>query len=166
MHMSSKLEELHEAWGAFFLAHAMSIKYIEKAVGDKAPLSLDEYDILLAISRHPGGKPRFSELADATVFTRSGITRIANRLTQSGYISREECEEDGRGIYAALTSRGREAMKETWKWYSKSIQSLLDPCFSREEACVFKEFNERLINASRGIPLISIGKRRADIGRK
>lgn len=154
--MNSKPQELEEAWGAFFVAHALAIRSIESAMRGKAPLTLDEYDLLLTIARHPHGRPRFSELAQATVFTRSGITRIAARLERRGLLAREQCAEDKRGAYALLTASGRDAMKESWKWYSRGIQALLDPCFTREQACTFRELNERIIDHSRAAPLIRI----------
>jgi len=125
--MSTKTEEIEEAWGAFFLAHALAIRSVETFIKDKAPLSLDEYDLLLSIARHPHGRPRFSELAQATVFTRSGISRITKRLEQRQLLAREECNDDKRGAYAVLTSAGKDAMKETWKWYSRGINELLEP---------------------------------------
>ena len=159
--MSSKPEELEEAWGAFFLAHALAIRSIETFMKGRAPLSLDEYDLLLSIVRHPHGRPRFSELAQATVFTRSGISRITRRLEDRGLLAREECEEDKRGAYAVLTSDGKDAMKETWKWYSRGIQTLFDPCLRRSDASVFKELNERIVEQAKMSPLVAInGKKK------
>jgi DNA-binding MarR family transcriptional regulator len=154
--MGAKTEDLEEAWGAFFLAHAFAIRSIEESIGDKVPLSLDEYDLLLSIARHPAGRPRFSELARATVFTRSGISRITRRLEDRGLLAREGCDEDKRGAYAVLTSKGREAMKETWRWYSKAIHALFAPCFDSHDTRRFKEFNERIIEQSRAQPLVAI----------
>ena len=159
--MSTKSEELEEAWGAFFIAHALAIRSVESFMKGKAPLSLDEYDLLLSIARHPHGRPRFSELANATVFTRSGISRITRRLEERRFLAREECEEDKRGAYAVLTQEGKEAMKETWKWYSRGIQNVLDPCFSRSDAQVFKELNARIVEQAKEQPLIALGRKGA-----
>jgi DNA-binding MarR family transcriptional regulator len=155
-HMTNKKDDLEEAWGAFFMAHALAIKSIEASISELAPLTLDEYDLLLSIERHPDSRPRFSELANATVFTRSGISRITRRLEARGFLEREECAEDRRGAYAVLTPDGKAAMKETWKWYSRGIQRLLEPCFSREEARTFKDLNVRIIDQVRIEPLVEI----------
>jgi DNA-binding MarR family transcriptional regulator len=157
--MSTKNEEMEEAWGAFFMAHALAISSVETFIKDKAPLSLDEYDLLLSIARHPNERPRFSELAQATVFTRSGISRITKRLEERGLLAREECSEDKRGAYAVLTPDGKEAMKETWEWYSRAIHNLFEPCFSRSDAQFFKELNSRIIEQAREQPLVVIRKK-------
>lgn len=156
--MSERFNELHEAWGAFFVAHALAIRKIEETMGGQAPLSLDEYDIVLGISRAAGGRIRYSALADATVFTRSGITRVIRRLEERGFVKREVCQADKRGAFAALTPDGKHAMKETWRLYSKAIIALLEPCFNRSEARTFKELLERLIEHSSGHSLIQITK--------
>lgn len=154
--MTEKSNELHEAWGAFFVAHALAIRKIEKTMDGQAPLSLDEYDILLSISRAPRAQVRYSDLAEATVFTRSGITRIIRRLETRGLVRRENCKTDKRGAFAVLTPGGKQAMKKTWRLYSKAIVSLLDPCFNRSELVVFKDLLERIIESSRESPLIQI----------
>jgi DNA-binding MarR family transcriptional regulator len=157
--MNAKAAHIQEAWGAFFVAHALAVRSIESQIGDAAPLTLDEYDVLLTISRAPQALIRFSDLAVATVFTRSGISRITKRLEERGLLSRQECKEDKRGAYATLTSSGREAMRDTWALYSQAIHSLLDPCLSADDAIRFKEYLERIIDQSRGQPLISIGRK-------
>jgi DNA-binding MarR family transcriptional regulator len=156
--MAAKTEDILEAWGAFFVAHALAIRQIGDNLKGRAPLSLDEYDVLLGISRAPGGKIRFSDLAAATVFTRSGITRVASRLEERGLLERAECPEDRRGAIATLTPKGRETMKRTWELYSREILTLLEPCFDRNEAREFKSMLERIISSARKEPLVQIGK--------
>lgn len=130
-------------------------------MGNEAPLTLDEYDIMLGISRAAGGKIRYSALADATVFTRSGITRVIRRLEERGLVGREICEADRRGAFAVLTPEGKLAMKETWRLYSKAIITLLEPCFNRSEARQLTELLERLIQRSSGTPLVHITPRKS-----
>ena len=158
--MNLKSDDLLEAWGAFFLAHALSIRAIEEHMGSNTPLTLDEYDIMLGISRAVGGRIRYSALANATVFTRSGITRVTKRLEQRGFVKRVECEEDRRGAFASLTAEGRAAMRETWRLYSKAIITLLDPCLDRADARRFKEMLEKIIHQTRGESLVQIAVRR------
>ena len=158
--MSSKTEEILEAWGAFFVAHALAIRQIEESLSKKTLLSLDEYDVLLGISRAEGGKIRYSALASATVFTRSGITRVVRRLEDRGLIERLECPEDRRGAFATLTQKGRKTMQETWKQYSKEILAVFDPCFDLADAKHFKTLLEKVIGNLRCAPLVQIGKKK------
>ena len=158
--MTTRDEQLLMAWGAFFVSHALSVRRIAVELQGKAPLTLDEYEILLVTSRSPEGKIRLASLADATIFTRSGITRVADRMVQRGFLRREGCPNDKRGAYAALTSEGKEALKETWKHYSKSILAIFSPCFSLEEAHHLYEMLDRLALQLRDGPLVNISPKK------
>ena len=103
---------------------------------------------------------RLSNLASETVFTRSGITRITNRLGARGLLSRKSCREDKRGKLATITPAGKDAMRSTWKLYSRSIISLFNPCFTHSEAQQLSGLLRKFINRARNQPLIQIGKKR------
>lgn len=132
--MSSKSEVLLSAWAEFFVSYSLSVRAIEAQMESQCPLTMDGYDVLLAISRAPGQRLRFSDLAATTVYTRSGITRIMKRYEERGYIRRDDCREDKRGSFAVLTNEGKKALKDSWSYYSKGILKVLGNCFSEKEA--------------------------------
>lgn len=70
-------------------------------------LSLSAYEVLMNLADAPAGRMRMSELADRLLLSRSGITRLADRLVARGLIERERCSDDGRGYNAQLTTQGR-----------------------------------------------------------
>ena len=63
--------------------------------------------MLLFLADSPDGRMRMSELADSVLLSRSGLTRLVDRLERDGLLEREPCEEDARGYFAAITDRGR-----------------------------------------------------------
>ena len=71
-------------------------------------LPLSSYEVLMNLADAEGNHLRMGELADRLLLSRSGITRLADRLEKQGLISRQRCDEDGRGYFAELTDRGRE----------------------------------------------------------
>ena len=153
--MSLKSQDIFEVWGAFFLAHALSVKRIDSELAGKASLSLEEYGIMLEISRSAGGA-RYSALATNSIFTKSGITRLAKRLEKRGLIKRVKCEEDGRGAYAEITASGQKAMQSTWQYYSKAILDLLDPCLTQTDARELKIILEKIIDRAGNTALVQI----------
>ncbi len=155
--MSPKSEDLLAAWGSFFVAHALSIQKIEKALSASAPLSLHEYDVLLTIERSPEQKIRYSALASASIFTKSGITRILKRLESRGFIDRIVCESDRRGAFAQLNAEGARAIKNTWEIYSEEILAILGPALTQTEAKDFEKTLGKIINEVRGTSLVQIG---------
>ncbi len=74
-------------------------------------LGLTAYEVLMNLSDATAGRMRMSELAERLLLSRSGITRLADRLVDRGLIERERCSDDGRGYNAQLTPQGREAVE-------------------------------------------------------
>jgi DNA-binding MarR family transcriptional regulator len=71
-------------------------------------LPLSSYEVLMNLDYADGNRLRMGELADRLLLSRSGITRLADRLEKQGLIARQRCDDDGRGYFAILTDRGRE----------------------------------------------------------
>ena len=71
-------------------------------------LGLTAYEVLMNLNDAPGRRMRMSELAERLLLSRSGITRLADRLVARELIERERCSDDGRGYNAQLTPKGRE----------------------------------------------------------
>lgn len=154
--MSSKTDTILSAWSAFFVAHALSIQRIEAQLQGVAPLSLMEYDVLLNVVRAPQQRVRYSELVARSVFSKSGITRLAKRLEERKFIRREVCQEDRRGAFVVLTEDGEDALRSTWQHYSQEILALFTPAFTIAEAKELERLMEKIINQLRPDPLVVI----------
>lgn len=154
--MTTKDEEILGLWSEFFVAHALSIRRLEEVLEDKAPLSIDEYDVLLCISRSQDQRIRFSALAEAAVYTRSGITRIMRRMEASGYVRKETCPEDKRGSFAVLTDDGKRALRDTWRCYSSGVLRVFSPLFNQHEASQLRQLLARVAEALSQPELVQI----------
>lgn len=71
-----------------------------------AELSLADYDLLVRLSEAPDMRLRMSELADATLFSRSRLSHAVSRLEVAGWVVRTACTDDKRGLFAELTEEG------------------------------------------------------------
>lgn len=117
-------DELHlTAWRAFVNAHATAIDRIERDLADAGQISLTWYDVLVALWEAPEHRLRLNELARAIVLSRSGLTRLVDRLEAAGLLRREPCPGDRRGAYAVLTPAGREAQLAAWPVYARGIEA-------------------------------------------
>jgi DNA-binding MarR family transcriptional regulator len=155
--MKTKTDNILQAWSAFFEAHAFSIENLEeKLAASKAPLSIREYDTLLTISKTLDRRIRYSELANASVYTKSGVTRVTKRMEQNGYLERQKCKSDGRGAYAALTKKGEKALSDTWMVYSKAVIAIFEPTFTQREAQELSRLMEKVIAHLRPETLVTI----------
>lgn len=154
--MASKNDEILRVWSELFVGQALAVQAVELAIAGKAPLSIAEYDVLLCISRSPQRSVRFSALAEAVIYTKSGITRLVKRLESEGYVRRQECPEDKRVTYAVLTEEGDRALQETWHWYGKAVLEILSPCFSALEAQTLRELLGRIVQKLSKPELVNI----------
>ena len=98
------------AWRGLLEVHSRLVAELDHDLEREHDLPLTSYEVLMYLGEAEGGKLRLGELADRLLLSRSGITRLADRLERQGLISRERCADDGRGYYAALTDAGREKL--------------------------------------------------------
>ncbi len=132
------------AWRRLLTAHSRATAAIEKDLEQGGVLPLGWYDVLYALYEAPNNCLRMHELADAVVLSRSGLTRLVDRLDKAGYVSRAPCPEDRRGQHAVLTAKGKAALKKTWPVYEKSIRNHFARHFSDAEARRIADLLERL----------------------
>jgi DNA-binding MarR family transcriptional regulator len=95
---------------------------------------LSWYDVLLELSAAPGCRLRMHELASAVVLSRSGLTRLVDRLEKAGLLRREPDPEDGRGSFAVLTDEGVKTREKMWPVYARGIAEYFGAHVSDEEA--------------------------------
>ncbi|RJQ71459.1 MarR family transcriptional regulator [Pseudonocardiaceae bacterium YIM PH 21723] len=99
------------AWRSFLRAHARITRNLEAELVAEQRLSLAAYDVLMQLAESRERRMRMTDLADAVLLSRSGVTRLVDRLERGGLVSRERSDEDGRGVMAVLTHRGLERLQ-------------------------------------------------------
>jgi DNA-binding MarR family transcriptional regulator len=95
------------AWRGLLRAHDRLTKALDVDLVSAHGLPLTSYEVLLFLADSSEGRLRMSELADSVLLSRSGLTRLVDRLERQGLLRRESCPSDRRGAYAAITQRGR-----------------------------------------------------------
>jgi DNA-binding MarR family transcriptional regulator len=103
-------EEL-TAWRSFLRAHAKITRALEAELVAEQRLSLAAYDVLVQLAEAPQRRLRMTELADAVLLSRSGVTRLVDRLERARLVIRASVESDGRGVAAHLTDAGLERLR-------------------------------------------------------
>jgi DNA-binding MarR family transcriptional regulator len=110
------------AWQAFLQAHAAVIRNLEREMEATQGLPLTWYDVLLHLKNAPDGRLRMQALADSVVLTRSGLTRLIDRMEKAGYVRRQVCPEDRRGFFAVITLAGLNAQKHAAAVHLRGIR--------------------------------------------
>jgi DNA-binding MarR family transcriptional regulator len=99
------------AWSAFLRAHARIVRALEQELQDEQGMALTDYDVLVQLATTDGRRLRMSELADRLLLSRSGVTRLVDRLVADGLVERVTCDDDRRGQWASLTDAGYERLR-------------------------------------------------------
>jgi len=108
-------------WRAFLHAHAGVTRRLERELSDAGGLTLSELDVLIALQRADGNSLRLTDLATRVLLTKSGITRLVDRLEEMGLVERRPCPVDRRVLHAGLTAKGREAHRRTIGVHLRSV---------------------------------------------
>lgn len=135
------------AWQTFLTTHALVIEQIERELAEADELPLSSYDVLLALVEAPNRRLRMHELAEAIVLSRSGLTRLVDRLEQDGLLKRDRSGSDRRATYAVLTLKGFRAFRRAWPVYAQGIRQHFVQALSEEELSELTRVLERVKKA-------------------
>jgi DNA-binding MarR family transcriptional regulator len=100
-------EEL-AAWRGFLRVHSDLTQRLDAELREAHDLPLTSYEVLLFLNDSAEGALRMSQLADSVLLSRSGLTRLVDRLQKRGLVARADSPDDGRGCLALITDGGRE----------------------------------------------------------
>jgi DNA-binding MarR family transcriptional regulator len=98
-------------WRTFLRAHAQLIRTLEAELGQAGQIPVASYDVLVQLTEAPGLRLRMTELAERVLLSRSGLTRLIDRLERDGLVRREPVVDDARGMYAVLTDAGLDRLR-------------------------------------------------------
>ena len=110
------------AWRAFLQAYSTVMRTLEREMQESEGLTLSWYDILAHLDDAPEGAIRMQFLADSILLSRSGLTRLVDRMVDAGLVTRVTCPEDRRGTYAVITPDGRAALRRAMPGHIQGIQ--------------------------------------------
>ncbi|MGH7610702.1 MAG: MarR family winged helix-turn-helix transcriptional regulator [Candidatus Dormibacteria bacterium] len=136
-------EEL-AAWRAFLRAHSVITRALERELVQSHGLPLAEYDVLVQLQEAPGGALRMAELADRVLLSRSGLTRLVERLEHQGLVRRQVCSADARGAFAVITDSGQQRLQEAAPSHLASVHEHFARALSPTQMTDLQQALERL----------------------
>lgn len=136
------------SWRAFLRAHARITRVLEAELLSGQGISLAAYDVLVQLVEAPAWQLRMTELADAVLLSRSGVTRLVDRLERDGLVTRARVREDGRGVVAALTEQGYERLRRATGTHLAGIKTHFADVLTETELASFGKSCDKLAQAS------------------
>jgi DNA-binding MarR family transcriptional regulator len=138
------------AWRSFLQSHALILRELDADLLADQGMTTRDYQVLLYLSKEPDRRLAMSALAERTMLTRSGITRLVDGLVAAGLIERVSCPSDARVSYARLTDVGYEKLKAAGCTHIAGIQRLFLEHFTEPEVERLAELLSRLPGAAGG----------------
>jgi DNA-binding MarR family transcriptional regulator len=133
--MTTRIAEDHlDAWRGVLNTHARLTTQIEAALSDAGLPQLAWYDVLWALQRAPGKALRMGELADAVTISRSGLTRLVDRIEADGLLERRPSAGDRRAIEVTITPDGSKLLRKMWPVYEQVLREQFEAKLTRSEA--------------------------------
>jgi DNA-binding MarR family transcriptional regulator len=114
-------EEL-AVWRTLQRAQVRITRHLEAGLLVAHDLPLASYDVLMQLAESPGRRLRMNDLAGRVLLSRSGLTRLIDRLQRDGLVAREACPSDARGLFAVLTDAGAARLAEATPTYLRGIR--------------------------------------------
>ena len=133
-----------KAWGGLISVYSRVSALLEDDLRRNSGISRAEYEVLLRLFFNEEGRLRITEIADKSLLSRSGISRLVDRLEGAGLVERHGDEDDKRGAYAAITEHGREHFTATATRHTALVRELFLSHFSNEEQKTMASFWDRL----------------------
>jgi DNA-binding MarR family transcriptional regulator len=140
------------AWRGMLRAHAALTKALDADLDAEHDLPLSSYEVLLYLNDAEGGRMRMRDLAASVILSRSGLTRLADRLEREGLIARESCPSDARGSYAVITAAGTDKLAAARATHLAGVRSLFLQHFSDDELDVLGEAWDRVVPGAASAP--------------
>jgi DNA-binding MarR family transcriptional regulator len=119
--LSSPSPERLRAWRLFFESALALIDVLDAELERDAGIPLRWYDVLVKLEETPGGL-RMNELANRILYSKSGFTRVIDRMEEAGLVRRVRPENDRRSILVLLTDEGRTTMERARRHHRHAIE--------------------------------------------
>lgn len=146
----SPLRPLHaDAWQAFLHAHRRVTSRLEDELQESHGIPLPWFDVLASLAEADDERCRMQELAQAVLISKSGLTRLVDRMQKAGFVVREACEEDRRGTYATLTDLGRATLERCAPTYVRGVTEHFSDLLDDDEAVTLVDVMSRIAEKSR-----------------
>jgi DNA-binding MarR family transcriptional regulator len=120
-------------WRTFLQAHALLSRRLDDELRIEQGMSLAEFDALVQLAIASNHRLRMNQLADRVLLSRSGVTRLVDRLVADGLVTRSMCTTDARGAEAVITIAGIQRLRAATTTHLRGVSRYFVEPLSAEE---------------------------------
>jgi DNA-binding MarR family transcriptional regulator len=136
------------AWRGMLRAYTALTKALDAQLEAEHGLPLSSYEVLMHIADAPEQRMRMSELAESVLLSRSGLTRMVDRLERDGLLCREACSCDARGAFAKLTAAGERRLAAARATHLAGVRELFLERLDEVEQGLLGEIWQRVLSGT------------------
>lgn len=134
-----------DAWRGILFAYSKVFRALEVDLLEHHDLPAAWFDVMARVRQAPGQRLRFRQLGDVSLLTRSGMTRLVDRIEAAGYVRREPSPEDRRGVYVVITQAGIDKLDDVWPDHVASIQEHFGKYLDQDDAIALRAAAEKVL---------------------
>jgi len=135
------------AWRQFLTAHARVVAVLEAELDAQRNLPLAWYDVLVQLEEAPDHRLRMTGLAGAVLLSKSGLTRLIDRMKSAGLVERCPDDADRRGVWVSLTPAGHERLRDAAPIHLRGVREHFTSHLSAADAATLEEVFARIVKA-------------------
>ena len=143
------------AWRGLLRVHAALVKALDAELAAEHDLPLSSYEVLITLQAAPERRLRMAELAERVLLSRSGMTRLVDRLEREGLLVRDHCTSDGRGCYAVLTEAGEQMLARARPSHLAGVRQRFLVHFAPDELATLASWWDRVLPGAASGPDLS-----------
>jgi len=138
-------EDEQRLWRGWLAASMLLPERLNRDLQEQHGLTGTDYQVLVELSESPERRMRMSTLAERTQLSRSRLSHQIDRMTTAGLVNRQECAQDGRGMFAVLTAQGWETIVAAAPDHVESVRRHLVDRLTPEQ---FEAFGQACITVA------------------
>lgn len=142
--VASTCSRVPAAWTGLVRVHERLMHELDAELQRAHDISLGEFDVLLQLSEAPERRMRMADLAEAVLLTRSGVSRLVDRLESRSLVERSRCPSDARGLNASLTDAGEALLAEAAVTHLAGVRSRFTERLAAEDVARLESIWEQL----------------------
>jgi len=136
------------AWLTLLQVQSVVVDGLEADLAGRKRIALPWLEVLMQVTSAPDGRLKMQELAHSVLLSKSGVTRLVDRMVEAGLIERRACESDRRAIYAVATPAGRAALRDALPTHAEALRERFSDVLAPHELATLRSMLQKVLDAS------------------
>ncbi|MGH3712717.1 MAG: MarR family winged helix-turn-helix transcriptional regulator [Micromonosporaceae bacterium] len=134
------------AWRSFIRLHEKLGGRLSRQLQADSRLSAADYAVLVNLTDVPDGRRRLQDLAKAVEWEQSRMSHQIARMARRGLVARDDCADDGRGVFVVITPAGRETIEAAAPQHVETVRRLFIDRLTPEQLRVLTEISDHIVD--------------------